>query len=283
MRPVGVEHAYDPGVGDGDPDRSVDGHLQAIGCSVAAEGREGAPRSERAVRVDIVDAHDIGPCIGVVQEAPVGREGNAVAEQDAIGDGMDRAVEIDPVQEARRRRVAAEDPECQRSDIHAAHRIDRQVVEAGRAGQLRQRQNRGGLAVGDPDDGDVAPAQDQSVCAVHRHPADAAPLGNDRRDIARPVEQVDAAGGRIAEIEARARIPDRSLDQSKSRRQAFHVERPSVFHSSPRRSSRRMWERRASSRSTRPPTPIARMRPWCRVGRSMAIRPKPGMMLREKT
>ena len=119
-------------------------------------------------------------------------------------------------------RLAAEHAKGQRADIDAARGIGREVVEAGRAGDGVERQQRVRRAVGQGDAGDVPAADHQAARLVQGHAADAAPLGHGQRDLAGAIEKVHAAIDDVAEVEATGGIPHRALDQAISCCNALH-------------------------------------------------------------
>ena len=159
----------------------------------------------------------------MVKASAVRGKTKTVGQHDAVRQRAHRTVEVDHVKMAGLRRIATEDPEGERADIDPPCPVGGEIIEAGGAGDGVEGKQRPRVAVGQPDEGDVASANHQAIRGMQRHAADAAPLGDHRRHRAGAIEQIHAAIDDVAEIKPVGRVPDGTFDQAEARRDTLHL------------------------------------------------------------
>ena len=181
----------------------------------------------------------------MIEPRAIRREREAVREHHAVPNRARGAVEVDDVQMSWRRRLPAlgrrsarakflgqrgprqrwQGVKRERADVDPTRGVHRQIVEAGqvRGDDVVEKHHRG-TAV-EALERDVPAADDEAARDVSRHPADPAPMRNDRRDLARCGAAVHATVEHVAPVQPAARLPHRRLDQTVAGRQLFHADR----------------------------------------------------------
>src|SRR4051794_13909484 len=115
-----------------DPDGTIDCDLETIRNAARPHGGEGAPVVDGAIVTNVVDADELAPGVGMIEQPTVGRKAEAVRQHDAVGDPANLAIQVDDIEVARLHLLTFEDGKGDRAHVDAPGAVGRQIVESDR-------------------------------------------------------------------------------------------------------------------------------------------------------